>query len=120
MNPNGHYNPVKAAYDAGSQTGETSVGVDVSYSGTTAYLNSGPSLVYGLWNNTYSQTNYKVNFEQPAISEASISFTGNVASDFAGHLLYHQTGQAGTEAVITSLISTSPITLRICLLDYRR
>ncbi len=95
MNPNGHYNPVKAAYDAGSQTGETSVGVDVSYSGTTAYLNSGPSLVYGLWNNTHSQTNYKVNFEQPAISEASISFTGNVASDFAGHLLYHQTGTTG-------------------------
>ncbi len=95
MNSNGQYNPVKAAYDAGSQTGETSVGVDVSYSGTTAYLNSGPSLVYGLWNNTYSQTNYKVNFEQPAISEASISFTGNVASDFAGHLLYHQTGTTG-------------------------
>ena len=95
MNSTGQYNPVKAAYDAGSQTGETSVGVDVSYSGTTAYLNSGPSLVYGLWNNTYSQTNYKVNFEQPAISEASVHFTGNVTSDFAGHLLYHQTGATG-------------------------
>ncbi|MCL4480297.1 MAG: thermopsin, partial [Candidatus Thermoplasmatota archaeon] len=96
MNSTGQYNPVKAAYDAGSQTGETSVGVDVSYSGTTAYLNSGPSLVYGLWNNTYSQTNYKVNFEQKtAATEASIHFTGNVTSDFAGHLVYHQTGATG-------------------------
>ena len=95
MNASGQYNPVKAAYDVGSQTGETSVGVDVSYSGTTAYLNSGPSLVYGLWNNTYSQTNYKVNFEQPALKEASIHFTGNVTSNFAGHLLYHQTGASG-------------------------
>ena len=54
------YQNIRAAYDIGSETGETSVGVDVSYSGTTAYLNPGPSLVYGLWNNTYSQTNYKV------------------------------------------------------------
>ncbi len=45
---------VRAAYDIGSETGETSVGVDVHSSGSTAYLSSGPGLVYGLWNNTYS------------------------------------------------------------------
>ena len=48
------YQNVKAAYDIGSETGETSVGVDVHNAGSTAYLSSGPGLVYGLWNNTYS------------------------------------------------------------------
>ncbi|MCL4451583.1 MAG: thermopsin [Candidatus Thermoplasmatota archaeon] len=56
------YENVQAAYDIGSETGETSTGVDVSYSGSTAYLQSGPSLVYGLWNNTYSQTKYSVDY----------------------------------------------------------
>ncbi len=55
-NTTGHkgYQNVKAAYDIGSETGETSVGVDVHNEGSTAYLSSGPGLVYGLWNNTYS------------------------------------------------------------------
>ncbi|EQD65065.1 Peptidase A5, thermopsin, partial [mine drainage metagenome] len=48
------YQNVKAAYDIGSETGETAVGVDVHNSGSTAYLSSGPGLVYGLWNNTYN------------------------------------------------------------------
>ncbi len=51
---------VRAAYDIGSETGETSVGIDVSSVGSTAYLNPGPSLVYGLWNLTASQTSYSV------------------------------------------------------------
>ncbi|MHB1493678.1 MAG: thermopsin [Thermoplasmataceae archaeon] len=57
MNYNGtasKYQNVRAAYDIGSETGETSVGVDVHNAGATAYLSSGPGLVYGLWNNTYS------------------------------------------------------------------
>lgn len=54
------YTPVKSAYDIGSETGETSTGVDVSYSGTTAHLNPGPSMVYGLWGLGSSQTQYKV------------------------------------------------------------
>ncbi len=54
------YQNARAAYDIGSETGETSVGVDVSYTGSTAHLSAGPSLVYGLWNNTYSQTKYNV------------------------------------------------------------
>ena len=39
---------VPNAYDIGSETGETSVGVDVHYTGSTAMLTSGPSMVYGL------------------------------------------------------------------------
>ncbi|MCL4349818.1 MAG: thermopsin family protease [Candidatus Thermoplasmatota archaeon] len=45
---------VPNAYDIGSETGETSVGVDVHYTGSTAMLTSGPSMVYGLWNETNS------------------------------------------------------------------
>ncbi len=86
-----NYQNVRAAYDAGSQTGETSVGVDVSYSGSTAYLQSGPSLVYGLWNNTATQTKYTVNMVQSDTSSGSVVLTGNVTKDFAGHLLYDQT-----------------------------
>ena len=56
------YQNVRAAYDIGSETGETSTGVDVSFNGSTADLQSGPSLVYGLWNNTYSQTKYTVDY----------------------------------------------------------
>ena len=88
------YHNVRAAYDIGSQTGETSTGIDVSYSGSTAYLQTGPSLVYGLWNNTYSQTKYSVQYND--VMNSSITFTGNVARDFSGALLYHQTGTSGS------------------------
>ncbi len=45
------YVPVRSAMDAGSETGETSNGVDVSYSGSTpvATMRLGPSFLYGLW-----------------------------------------------------------------------
>ena len=89
------YHNVRAAYDIGSQTGETSTGIDVSYSGSTAYLQTGPSLVYGLWNNTYSQTKYNVEYTFTNIKNTSITFTGNVSKDFSGSLLYHQTGTSG-------------------------
>ena len=45
---------VPNAYDIGSETGETSVGVDVHYVGSTAILTGGPSMVYGMWNETNS------------------------------------------------------------------
>ncbi len=45
------YVAVPSAYDSGSETGETSDGVAVSYSGSTpvAQLQLGPSFLYGLW-----------------------------------------------------------------------
>ncbi len=45
------YVPVRSAMDAGSETGETSDGVDVSYSGSApvATMRLGPSFLYGLW-----------------------------------------------------------------------
>ncbi|MCY0852120.1 MAG: thermopsin family protease [Thermoplasma acidophilum] len=44
------FNTVRSAYDAGVDTGETSYGVDVGWYGNMADLQSGPSLIYGLWN----------------------------------------------------------------------
>jgi thermopsin len=46
-----HYVPVPTAMDAGSETGETSDGVAVSYAGTSpiATMQLGPSFLEGLW-----------------------------------------------------------------------
>ena len=44
------YVNVPSAYDVGSETGETSEGVAVSWANDTAYLTPGPSFVYGMWN----------------------------------------------------------------------
>ncbi len=45
------YKTVPSAYDFGTDTGETSEGVAAYYSAdNTVHLNSGPSLLYGLWN----------------------------------------------------------------------
>jgi thermopsin len=46
------YANVPAAVNFGSQTGEETVGVDVNYVGTTAYLSGGPLILHGLWNYT--------------------------------------------------------------------
>ena len=45
------YDPVPSAMDAGSETGETSDGVMVSYTGSApvAHMALGPSFLYGLW-----------------------------------------------------------------------
>lgn len=60
------YTNVKSAYDIGSETGETSNGVDVHYEGTTAYLTSGPSMIYGLWNTTAAPSHkYNVQVSSP-------------------------------------------------------
>lgn len=56
----GTYSSVKSAYSSGSETGETSSGISESYSGTTAYLDSGPTFVNPLWNITSSQRFYSV------------------------------------------------------------
>jgi thermopsin len=45
-----NYVNVPSAYDVGSETGETSEGVAVSWVNSTAYLTPGPSMVYGMWN----------------------------------------------------------------------
>ena len=50
--PIGHlsYRYIPSAYDVGSETGETSVGISEYYSGSVAHLNTGPSFIEGLWN----------------------------------------------------------------------
>lgn len=44
------YHYIPSAYDVGSETGETAVGISEYYSGNIAHLNTGPSFVEGLWN----------------------------------------------------------------------
>ncbi|MGC8662857.1 MAG: thermopsin family protease [Thermoplasmata archaeon] len=50
----GTYQNVPAAFDFGTDTGETSEGVAVSWIGETAILNAGPSFLYGMWNASLS------------------------------------------------------------------
>ncbi len=50
--PNGSWSPARAAYDYGADTGETAIGVAETWAGATAYVNQGPSVLYGLWNTT--------------------------------------------------------------------
>ncbi len=57
-NPQNAYQAVDSAYSSGSETGETSTGISESYSGTTAYLNSGPTYVSPLWNISGPQKYY--------------------------------------------------------------
>jgi hypothetical protein len=44
------YLPIRSAFDFGPDSAETALGVAVTYNGTTAFLNQGPSFLYGLWN----------------------------------------------------------------------
>jgi len=44
------YTSVPSAYDFGTATGETSEGISIYWEGTTAHLNSGPSILYPMWN----------------------------------------------------------------------
>ncbi len=48
MNKTGYY-PVGSAYDAGSESGETSSGITEYFTGHTAHLSTGPSFVEPLW-----------------------------------------------------------------------
>lgn len=62
------YVNVPSAYDVGSETGETSTGIAVTWdSNSVAHLSAGPSFVYGMWN--VSQTNvisqYSGNVDPP-------------------------------------------------------
>ncbi len=73
---------VPNAYDIGSETGETSVGVDVHYVGSTAILTGGPSMVYGMWNETNStfQT-YKVTLNHGTNSYLFVGQNATLASE---------------------------------------
>ncbi len=72
---------VPNAYDIGSETGETSVGVDVHYVGTTAILTGGPSLVYGMWNETNSTFNtYNVKLNHGTNSYMFVAQSSALAS----------------------------------------
>ncbi len=46
----GSWDPPRAAYDYGTDTGETSAGIAGWYTGPTEQVNQGPSMLYGLWN----------------------------------------------------------------------
>ena len=48
----GQYINAPSAYDYGTDTGETSDGVAIAWQNSQAILSSGPSLLYGMWNDS--------------------------------------------------------------------
>lgn len=63
----GQYASVNSAYDFGTDTGETSEGIAVSWTtNAVAYLTPGPSLLYGMWNIT------------PASSGSPLTYSGTL------------------------------------------
>ncbi len=57
LGSNGAYSNVPNAFDVGSETGETSTGVAVTWTqNAVAQLTAGPSFVYGMWNESTPQT----------------------------------------------------------------
>ncbi len=71
-----------SAYDFGGDTGETSIGVAETWSGTTAYLSQGPSLMYGLWG---TPSSVSVPSGKIAFSTGSTPMTPNYAFVFIGY-----------------------------------
>jgi thermopsin len=57
LDSTGTYANVPNAFDVGSETGETSTGIAVTWSqNAVAHLTAGPSFVYGMWNDSSVQT----------------------------------------------------------------
>ncbi|MHB1708076.1 MAG: thermopsin family protease [Thermoplasmataceae archaeon] len=69
---NSAYRNVPSAYDFGTDTGETSEGVSAYYSAdNTVHMNSGPSLLYGLWD---------------TVNTSGIKSVGSGSTDYGGKL----------------------------------
>ncbi len=56
------WEPAPSAYDYGTDTGETAIGMAATWSGTNESVSQGPSILYGLWNTTYSVPSGQVPF----------------------------------------------------------
>ncbi len=53
------YVPVNSSFDYGIDTGETSAGIAFTWNNESAYVTQGPSVLYGMWNNSQSYTSKK-------------------------------------------------------------
>ncbi len=82
LGSSGSYANVPSAYNVGSETGETSAGVAVTWSQNgVAHLGAGPSFVYGMWN--VSQTNQFNHYKGQVTPSNSFMFVspGSTFSD---------------------------------------
>ena len=64
---------VPSAYDHGTDTGETAIGLSAYWTGRTVHLDQGPSLLYGLWNTPSSV----------GVPSGAIHFTGHSSPNYA-------------------------------------
>ncbi len=82
----GPFVSVPSAYNFGSDTGETSTGVAGYWSGTTEYVNQGPSFLYGLWGAVphASVPSGSIRFAGTVVPSNGFVFVSNVAPDAIG------------------------------------
>jgi Thermopsin/Periplasmic copper-binding protein (NosD) len=68
----GVYQSVPSAYDFGVDTGETAAGVAGWWTGSTEFLNAGPSMLYGLWGAV----------PHVAVAPGNIEYSGTLSPDY--------------------------------------
>ena len=97
---------VPSAYDYGANTGETAVGVAAYWSGTTVYLNQGPSLLYGLWGTPTPVPTGSIQFTGDSSPNYAFTFIGENISGFPAYQEWAPSNAAGV--VHTSLPPSIP------------
>ncbi|WP_298279580.1 thermopsin family protease, partial [Ferroplasma sp.] len=107
------YTSVPSAYDYGTDTGETSQGVSVYYTGTTAHLSTGPSFLHGLWNITNNPGYITL--------EGKISPSNGYVFVNPGSHIYNSTAQWAATSISGSFdykISPGTYSLQVLASDY--
>ncbi len=88
------WQPAPSAYDYGTDTGETAIGVAGTWSGSTETVTQGPSMLYGLWNTPASRQ----------AQSGALSFTGHLAPTYGFAFI----GLNGTPAANLSYAPSDP------------
>ncbi len=93
----GAYKNIRSAYDFGSDTGETAVGLSAYYTTDgVEEVNQGPSLLYGLWNGTASNS----------VSSGFIRFAGSIDPTY-GFVFVSNVASPGTYGTNLSWVPTT-------------
>lgn len=101
----GTYANVPNAYNVGSETGETSTGVAVTWTqNAVAQLTAGPSFVYGMWNESTPQT--------------FVHFQGKINPPNSFAFVYSDLTQYSNFPVITPLSPTGAYSFSLPSADY--
>jgi Thermopsin/Periplasmic copper-binding protein (NosD) len=95
-----------SAYDYGTNTGETAIGVASTWAGTTVSVTQGPSLLYGLWGTTNGVPSGSIQFVGHTSPIYAFTFIGELSGVNIVNPAWAPSDAAGT--VSTSLPPSLP------------